>query len=71
MAFCNSPANPVQKYRANCSTNDDVICLGSRKFFKNVRYDAEVYLYMKCYDFIFLLDISCKTVVIGQMGTSG
>ena len=35
--YCNSPANPVQKYRSNCTVKENVLCLGQRKFFKNVR----------------------------------
>ncbi|KAI9564334.1 hypothetical protein GHT06_008072 [Daphnia sinensis] len=35
--YCNSAANPVQKYRSNCTAKPHVLCLGQRMFFKNVR----------------------------------
>ncbi|XP_057371038.1 TM2 domain-containing protein almondex-like [Daphnia carinata] len=35
--YCNSAANPVQKYRSNCTAKSNVLCLGQRMFFKNIR----------------------------------
>ena len=35
-AKCNSIASPTQMYRTNCSVNSEVLCLGRRKFLKNV-----------------------------------
>ncbi|KAE8745320.1 hypothetical protein FOCC_FOCC008006 [Frankliniella occidentalis] len=35
-ANCNSVASPKAYYRTNCSVKDNVICLGKRKFFKNL-----------------------------------
>lgn len=35
--YCNSAANPVQKYRSNCTARPHVLCLGQRKFVKNMR----------------------------------
>ncbi|XP_057320003.1 TM2 domain-containing protein almondex isoform X1 [Microplitis mediator] len=34
---CNSVASPPQYYRTNCTVNSDIICLGRRKFMKNLR----------------------------------
>ncbi|KAK4884185.1 hypothetical protein RN001_000456 [Aquatica leii] len=36
-ANCNSAATPKAYYRTNCTVNNDVLCLGHRTFFKNVR----------------------------------
>ncbi|XP_031338995.1 TM2 domain-containing protein almondex isoform X1 [Photinus pyralis] len=36
-ANCNSAATPPAYYRSNCTVNDDVLCLGHRTFFKNIR----------------------------------
>lgn len=36
-SYCNSAANPVQKYRSNCTVKSHVLCLGQRMFFKNIR----------------------------------
>jgi len=33
---CSSVASPQQYYRTNCTVNDDVLCLGRRKFMKNL-----------------------------------
>ncbi|CAL7946540.1 unnamed protein product [Xylocopa violacea] len=33
---CNSVASPRQYYRTNCTVNDDILCLGRRKFMKNL-----------------------------------
>ena len=35
-ANCNSVASPRAYYRTNCSVKDNVICLGKRKFYKNL-----------------------------------
>jgi len=37
MSHCNSAANPVQRYRSNCTTKSHVLCLGRRSFLKNIR----------------------------------
>ncbi|XP_034936170.1 TM2 domain-containing protein almondex [Chelonus insularis] len=34
---CSSVASPLQYYRTNCTVNNDIICLGRRKFMKNLR----------------------------------
>lgn len=36
MGYCNSPTNPVQRYRSNCTVKPNIICLGPRKFHKNI-----------------------------------
>ncbi|XP_024944813.1 TM2 domain-containing protein almondex isoform X2 [Cephus cinctus] len=33
---CSSVASPQQYYRTNCSVNNDVLCLGRRRFMKNL-----------------------------------
>ncbi|XP_072752568.1 TM2 domain-containing protein almondex [Anoplolepis gracilipes] len=33
---CSSVASPQQYYRTNCTVNDDILCLGRRKFMKNL-----------------------------------
>ncbi|KAK3923261.1 TM2 domain-containing protein almondex [Frankliniella fusca] len=35
-ANCNSVASPKAYYRTNCSVKDSIICLGNRKFYKNL-----------------------------------
>lgn len=35
-ANCNSVASPKTYYRTNCSVKDNIICLGHRKFYKNL-----------------------------------
>lgn len=36
-ANCNSVATPRASYRTNCTVNGNILCLGNRTFFKNVR----------------------------------
>ncbi|XP_012227349.2 TM2 domain-containing protein almondex [Linepithema humile] len=33
---CSSVASPQQYYRTNCTVNNDILCLGRRKFMKNL-----------------------------------
>ncbi|XP_020278085.1 TM2 domain-containing protein almondex [Pseudomyrmex gracilis] len=33
---CNSVASPQQYYRTNCTVNSDILCLGRRRFMKNL-----------------------------------
>lgn len=37
IGHCNSAANPVQRYRSNCTASSHVLCLGRRSFPKNVQ----------------------------------
>lgn len=37
IGHCNSAANPVQRYRSNCTVKSNILCLGKRNFPKNVR----------------------------------
>ncbi|XP_011144331.1 TM2 domain-containing protein almondex isoform X2 [Harpegnathos saltator] len=34
---CSSVASPQQYYRTNCTVNDDILCLGRRRFMKNLQ----------------------------------
>ncbi|XP_011307206.1 TM2 domain-containing protein almondex isoform X1 [Fopius arisanus] len=34
---CSSVASPPQYYKTNCTVNSDIICLGKRKFMKNLK----------------------------------
>ncbi|KAK5649089.1 hypothetical protein RI129_003981 [Pyrocoelia pectoralis] len=36
-ANCNSVATPPTYYRSNCTVKDNILCLGHRTFFKNIR----------------------------------